>query len=631
MHPLLKRQLKKIAYKDASLSEEQAKRFITLVDQAYHESDEDRTLLENTLTTSSEEMRNLYQQLEEASHSKLAKSEEKYRRLVENLQHHYFFYTYDKEGKITYVSESATKMLGYSQEELLTDHLKFLTDDPINKKIKLYTNNAFHGISQPPYEVSIYHKDGSTHYLEITELPFINDQGEVEGLECIARDITMQREAQEKVMHLANHDMLTGIANRLYLDEQLQMLIADSKRQHNQFAMLFLDLDHFKQINDTLGHDIGDVLLQEVAKRIKNSIRKEDLFARIGGDEFILVLTRINVKDLSIMMHKLTALMHQPWHVEGYELNVSASIGIAIYPQDGTTSIELMKNADMAMYRTKELGRDNFSFFADEFDQHVHLEMQLEQDMSNALNEKQFELYYQPKLSLKDNKVFGAEILIRWNHPTMGIITPDKFIPLAESTGFILKLGRWILEETCLAIARFNCMFSQKLSLSVNVSIRQFQQRDFCNIIQSALEKSKVPPEQLAIEITESVMMKNTESMIEKIKSIKAMGVKIYMDDFGTGYSSLSYLHHLPIDVIKIDRTFVNEISKNGTEKAVILDTIVSMGKSLGKVVLAEGVEEEYQRQYLLGQGCDLYQGFYFSKPLQESAYISLIASAEYH
>jgi len=626
MHRLLKRQLKKVDYTEGSLSEEQVRQLVFLISEVYKDNDEDRTLLENVLTISSKEMQGLYEQLKINSESKLAKSESKYHRLIENLQHHYCFYTLDTEGVFTYISDSVSNMLGYSKDEFLMHRTQYLTDDPLNERAEEKRSNSLKGMEQSPYKLCIYHKDGSLRYLEVTEVPLFNDNGEIESVEGIARDITLQHETQEQISHLANHDMLTGVSNRLHLDEELNRLLSYSKRHHSKFAMLFLDLDHFKQINDTLGHDVGDKLLQHVVERIKPNIRNEDIFARIGGDEFIIVLTDIDQTQLVVAINKIMDLIRKTWHIENFELNVSTSMGIALYPQDGTTVVELMKKADIAMYQSKELGRDTFSFFTHNINERVHEEMKLQQDMAAALRKDQFELYFQPILRLDTNVVVGAEALIRWNHPTMGLIYPDKFISLAENTGFILKLGTWVIEEGCRALARFNTQCAEKkLTLSVNISTRQFQHGDLYDIIKTALHNTGIDPRQFAIEITESIMLKNDEKNIQKLNAIKSLGVRIYMDDFGTGFSSLSYLHRLPVDSIKIDKLFVNEIQNKG-DKAILLEAIIAMGKSLNKEVIAEGVEYEYQRQYLIEHGCQFYQGYLFSKALTESDYCTGIS-----
>ena len=626
MHRLLKRQLKKIGYTDNTLSKEQLEKLISVINQTYFDVDEDRALLENTLSISSKEMQGLYEELKYKSQNELEQSEEKYGRLVKNLHNHYFFYTHDAEGVFTYISDSIKDILGYSTNEFLTHYEEYLTDDPINKEAIKYTNLSLEGKAQEPYELSIYHKDKSIRYLEVTEFPILNKDGNVEFIDGIARDISQQYEAQQKISSLAKHDVLTGLSNRLYLEEQLLSIISNASRTNKQFALLFLDLDHFKNINDTLGHDVGDKLLQEVTNRIQPNIRVEDIFARIGGDEFIIILTNINEIDLAKSLNKIIKLMRKTWKIDSYELKVSTSIGVALYPKDGDTIVELMKNADIAMYKAKEKGRDNFSFFTDELNQLIHEEMRLEQGMSNALATNQFELYYQPKQELIDDTIIGAEVLIRWNHPELGLIYPDKFISLTESTGFIVKLGRWIIKEACKAIHRFNTKDkNHKLHLSVNISTRQLQLDDLHNTIENALKSSNIDASQLSIEITESVMADNNEKLIKKLQDINAIGIKISLDDFGTGYSSLSYLNKLPINAFKIDKSFVDDIPKRG-EKKILLDTIIAMGKALDMGVVAEGVEEEYQRNYLIKHGCIYYQGYLFSKPITEDEYFNLIS-----
>lgn len=626
MHSLLKRQLKKIGYSGGGLSEEQTRHLISVVDQGYQDCDDDRALLENTLLISSKEMQGLYKQLKETSESELAKSEAKYRHLIENLQYHYFFYIRNSENRFTYLSDSIVNILGYDKDEFLTHYTKYLSDESFNLNVQDYSHNSLNSANKLPHIISMNHKDGSMHYLEITEFPVFDSKGNVELVEGMARDVTLQHEIQEKMSYMVKHDTLTGISNRLYLDEQIQDLIAYSKRHQNKFAMLFLDLDHFKHINDTLGHHVGDKLLQEVSKRIHSNIREEDIFARIGGDEFVIVLTDIHEIDIVVSIHKIMDLMRQSWYVENVELNVATSVGVALYPQDGTTVIELMKNADIAMYQAKELGRDNFTFFTPSLNERVHEEMSLEQDMADALIKKQFELYFQPIVKLDTNKVMGAEALVRWNHSKKGIIDPDKFIKLAESTGFIIKLGAWVIEEGCRAIARFNTLNVEKFKLSVNVSARQFQHSDLSNIIKNAIKNAGIESNQFCIEITENVMLNNHEKIMKKINDIKSLGVDIAIDDFGTGYSSLSYLHHLNINTIKIDKSFVDQITTN-SDRTILIDTVIAIGKSLDKNVIAEGVENEYQRTYLKEQGCELYQGYLFSKPLNESDYCTMLTS----
>ena len=603
------------------LEDVRCRKFIEMVDQTYNENEESRKFLEHILLTSSEERQELYEELQVL----LQRSEEKYNRLLENLNNHYFFYTHDTQGIFTYLSESITNILGYSSSEFMKHYEEFLTDSQMNEHVSKYTELAILGKEQAPYQLSIYHKDGTTRYLEVTEVPVFDEDNKVILIDGIARDMTQEYHAKEALSNLARYDTLTSLSNRAYLEEQLTSLISSASREENSFALLFLDLDHFKQINDTLGHDVGDKLLQEVALRIKPNIRIEDIFSRIGGDEFVIVLNNINEVYLITVINKIMELTRKAWMIDTYELNVSMSIGVALYPNDGLNIVDLMKCADIAMYEAKDLGRNNFRFYTDALNTKVHHDMKLEQEMSEALASKQFVLHYQPKQKLLDNEIIGAEALVRWEHPELGLIYPDEFIELAESTGFIVSLGTWIIEESCRAIKRFNTYNTAKnLHVSVNVSTRQLQNQDLYKSIQKALLENDIQAKQFSIEITESIMVDNSQKMINMLNEIKSLGIKICMDDFGTGYSSLSYLNKLPITSLKIDKAFVDDIPKEGNKK-IILHTIVGMGSTLGIGVIAEGVEKEYQREYLIKEGYLYYQGYLFSKPLPENEYLKLL------
>jgi len=433
--------------------------------------------------------------------------------------------------------------------------------------------------------------------------------------------------SEERYRYLAKHDALTGISNRLNLEEQLKVITADSKRHNKQFAVLFLDLDYFKSVNDTLGHDIGDELLIEVSKRISKNIRENDIFARIGGDEFVVVQSDVKKESLIVYIEKLINIIRQPWVLKEHELHISTSIGISIYPQDGEDALTLMKHADIAMYRVKELGRDDFAFYTQRLNAKVHEDMLLQQGMSSALQKKEFELYYQPKIESPSNLIIGAEALIRWNHKDLGLIFPDEFIGIAEQSGFISMLGKFVIEEGCRSIARMNKLLpNNNIHLSVNLSIRQIQRDDIYSIVKNALEKTGVEAVQLSLEITESVIEKNSTLLVKQLEKIKSLGIRICLDDFGTGYSSLSYLSTLPIDTLKIDKLFVDEISK---DENILVDTIISMAKSLNMGVIAEGVEHEYQKEYLYKQGCSLYQGFLFSEAIPEREYFNMLKEQE--
>jgi diguanylate cyclase (GGDEF)-like protein/PAS domain S-box-containing protein len=363
MHSLLKRQLKKLGYIDGVMTQEQLLSFIKMVDQAYIDNDDDRKLLENTLELSSKEMRGLYEKLESKTSHMLAQSERRYQNIISNLHEYYLFYTHGTDGVFTFLSDSVTEILGYSKDEFLKHYSEYMTDDPINKKVIEYTELAIAGKQQEPYIVSVYHKNSSIKYLEVTEIPIFDEDGKVLYIEGIAKDITKEYVLQQEVSHIAKHDTLTGISNRLHLEELMKKLISASRRYKQEFAFLFLDLDHFKKVNDTYGHDVGDQLLQEITNTIKSHIREEDIFARIGGDEFIIVFSNSKEETLKVSLDKIMNLMRQTWNIREHKLNISASIGVALYPKDATTTKEIMKYADIAMYKAKKLGRNNYSFF----------------------------------------------------------------------------------------------------------------------------------------------------------------------------------------------------------------------------------------------------------------------------
>jgi len=457
-----------------------------------------------------------------------------------------------------------------------------------------------------------------TRHIEITEVPIFNDEGALVEIEGIVRDVTDQYKMQHKISNMLYYDALTGISNRLHLEVLMEKLLLETYRRKSRFAVLFIDLDYFKHINDTLGHDVGDSLLQTIAETVGKTLETGDIFARIGGDEFVIVLRDLNDEELVMRLQRIMDLISQPWKVNEYALQISASIGVARYPEDGKSIVDLMKNADIAMYRAKASGRNTFTFFEETFNQTIHMEMNLIQDMSSAIDKGEFLFHFQPKVRLSNNEVIAAEALIRWMHPELGLIYPNKFIDLAENTGLILKLGRWVIEEACRSIAWFNLLNAhKKLNLSINISIRQFQHEDLYQVLKDAIEKYHVDASQLSIEITESIMMENNLDMIHKLNQIKSLNVGISLDDFGTGYSTLSYLDKLSVDELKIDKAFIDAIPKDGHAN-ILLDTIIAMGKTLNMTVVAEGVEHEYQRAYLEKKECDIYQGFLFSKPVSK-------------
>jgi diguanylate cyclase (GGDEF)-like protein len=434
-------------------------------------------------------------------------------------------------------------------------------------------------------------------------------------------------ELNEELKYSSLHDSLTGLPNRLYLQEQIEGVKKHSQLVDKKFAVVFLDLDHFKNINDTLGHDVGDALLQTVANILKNNVGQNDLISRIGGDEFIIVVSDFEkTEELLPMINGILNEFRKEMLIKGYSMRLSSSIGISLYPDDATSVRELMKYADIAMYNAKEEGRDNFCFFTNTLNTRIHDEVDIVNDMQRALYDNEFKLFYQPKVDAKTKKIVGAEALLRWVHSEKGMISPGIFVPLAENTGFMLSLGKFVIQESIAAIDRFNKLGYDDLKISINVSTRQFQNTDIYKDIKDELEKNSVRATSLSIEITEGIMIQQISKTINTLNDIRDLGVSIYIDDFGTGYSSLSYLDKFPVDVLKIDKSFVDTIDEKQKEQSPIINTIIAMGKGMNMKVIAEGVEDYYQYNYLKDKGCDMIQGYYFAKPMCEDEFIEFVS-----
>jgi diguanylate cyclase (GGDEF)-like protein/PAS domain S-box-containing protein len=616
MNALLRYQLFSIGY-DGKLSELQEIALFDKVSKTYDKMEQNQEYLEKLVSGINKRKEKGYEHFKESYLHKLKLVEKKYHDLVMKLQPYYFFYTRNSDGRLVSISESIVGMLGYTPKEFINYYGdEFMYGLRCDLESRLLVSE--YGYNRP-YEMMVTDKDGETRYIEIIEFPVSDDKHMIDEIEGIVRDVTEHYNVKNKMSNMLYYDTLTGISNRLHLEVLMEKLLLDNYQTKEPFAVLFLDLDHFKHINDTLGHDVGDTLLQKITISIKESLSPHDIFARIGGDEFVILLRDIEEIDLTVKIHDLMDRIRQPWRVKGYELNVSVSIGVALYPEDGTTIIDLMKNADIAMYKSKAIGRDSFTFYEESFNTHIHDEMHLLQDMSDAIDSGEFFLLYQPKVHLANNEVISAEALIRWEHPTMGLIYPDRFIELAENTGLILKLGRWVIDEACRTIAWFNAsVANKKFHLSINISIRQFQHEDMYTLLKEAVMKHGIDASQLSIEITESIMKENNQEISQQLNRIKSLNIGISLDDFGTGYSTLAYLDKLSIDELKIDKAFIHDIPENG-EKSILVDTIITMGKTLDMTIVAEGVEYEYQREYLAKKSCDLYQGFLFSKPVSRS------------
>jgi diguanylate cyclase (GGDEF)-like protein len=429
------------------------------------------------------------------------------------------------------------------------------------------------------------------------------------------RDEILQ-ERQSRLQILAHFDPLTGLYNRALYHDRLNQALLQAKRTKQTVAAMFVDLDNFKDINDTYGHRVGDILLKDVGERLRTIVRSSDTVARMGGDEFTLLLQNVGGRDNVLMLAgKILKHLSEPYRLEGNKTYITACIGIALFPDDGITGDELMKNADIAMYHAKKSGKNMHQFYLQEMNVRASRRLTMQNDLRRAIEEKEFILYYQPKVNILEGCITGMEALIRWPHPEKGMIMPDNFIPLAEETGLIAPIGRWVIGAACLQIKKWEAQGVLPLPVSVNVSAHQFKRQDFAETVIEILEETGVNPAFLELELTESAIMDNVDHTIKVLKHLRDMGILISIDDFGTGYSSLSCLRRFPIDYLKIDRSFIVNIPKNADDKAIVM-AIISMTHSLGMRIVAEGVETEAQKAFLLEQGCDEMQGYLFSKPV---------------
>ena len=447
-----------------------------------------------------------------------------------------------------------------------------------------------------------------------------------------ANKLTEQVEAAKlKLAHLAHHDGLTGLPNRMLLQDRLGQAIEVARRQGLQLAVLFMDLDRFKHINDSLGHAVGDQLLKSVAQRLLACVRQSDTVSRQGGDEFVLLLSQVqHADDAAQFAQKILTALALPHPIDGHDLHVSVSIGISIYPADGQDAETLLKCADTAMYHAKENGRNNFKFFEQEMNARAVERQNIESSLRNALERREFVLHYQPKIGLSSGAIVGVEALIRWQHPNRGLLQPMDFVPIAEDCGLIRPIGRWVLQEACRQAQAWLQAGLPPIIMAVNASALEFRDEDFLENLQMTLEETQLDPRLLEIELTESVLIRDAEAARSVLHAIAKMGVKLAIDDFGTGYSSLSYLQRFPIHTLKIDKSFVNQMTSNADD-ASIVNAIISMGKSLRQRLIAEGVETPEQHASLLALHCDEGQGYYFCRPVDAAQLTGLLQAGATH
>lgn len=524
----------------------------------------------------------------------------------------------DVSGNITYLNAEAERMTGWKREEALgcpiaeVFHLvDGATRQPARNPVELVIEQKK---SMALYARSILvRRDGYESPIEDSASPIFDRSGEVTGAVVTFHDISEAQAMAHKMAHLAEHDYLTGLPNRLLLNDRLTQAVAYAERHHTQIALLFLDLDNFKHINDSLGHSVGDKLLESVAKRLVAQVRQSDTVSRLGGDEFVvLVLEDTQAEHSTIAAEKILRALAEPHHIAGNELHITTSIGISLFPADGADAEVLLKNADTAMYYAKKKGRNNYQFFNAEMNVRAVERQSIEAELRGAIRRNEFVLHYQPKVDLLSGKVTGAEALIRWMHPQRGIVYPESFIAVAEDSGLIIQIGRMVLGLACAQGKIWQDEGVGPLPVAVNISALEFRDKNFLDNVRQTMHETGLDPYLLQLELTESVLMRNVVTSAPILQALKKMGVQLAVDDFGTGYSSLSYLSQLPIDILKIDQSFVQTIAGHNNN-GVIVNAVIGMGTSLGQRVIAEGVENLDQLHFLNAHHCHEGQGHLFS------------------
>jgi diguanylate cyclase (GGDEF)-like protein/PAS domain S-box-containing protein len=565
-------------------------------------------------------------------------SEKMYRYLVDSSPD--MIYTLNRDGCFSFVNDRAYQLLGYQRNELIGQHYSMLVhDEDLDGAHYVFNERRAGDRASNNVELRLKCRAGSSHEraFDTTVMTIsLNAMGmhmvnqDVQKLEFfgtygVARDVTSRKRAQDVIAYQAFHDILTDLPNRVLFKDRLNLAIIQARRKQARLAVMFIDLDRFKMVNDSLGHAKGDDLLQQVAGRLKECLRQGDTLARQGGDEFTVVLPELHAcDDASRVAVKFLQTLQQPFDLDGHEVYISASIGIAVFPDHGESADELLRNADTAMYQVKGQGKEGHTFYHSAMQDMAHQQIAVEQSLRRALENDELEMYYQPQIDAVTGRIVGAEALMRWNHPQRGVVSPGEFLPFAEENGLILPISDWMITALCRDMLHWKRIGGVRRKLSLNVSPHYLDRGNFREKLDGALRRHDIDPGDIEVEITENICIRNPQNAAEQLHKLRQLGVSVAIDDFGTGYSSLAYLHRFPVNTIKIDQSFVQEIHDENGHYPVVL-AIISISRGLHLNLVAEGVETEVQARYLRAQGCVIMQGYLFHRPMPLGRFIDVL------
>jgi diguanylate cyclase (GGDEF)-like protein/PAS domain S-box-containing protein len=631
LHALLARQLRRLAIDPRRGADaDQLTTLLGRVSRTYEDADQDRYLIERSLEVSSREMAQLYEELSRSSETALASQRDQLRSILDSAAEG--IVTINATGHIETFNRAAENMFGWSAaeidganaSELLTGGLE---TEQASALLAQLVDRSGPGSESATLEGR--RRDGTRFPIEVSVS--LMRRGAASKYVAIVRDVSERVRLQQALEHQAFHDDLTGLANRALLRDRLDHALARSRRHAATVAVIFADLDGFKMINDTLGHETGDLLLAEVALRLRYSVRDGDTAARLGGDEFAILIDDSSPEDAVATAHRVLDSLREPFEVEGREIFVRASIGIADNHDDALDADELLCRADIAMYAAKARGRDRYEAFEPHMQAELSERHELQSDLRQALRAEELTIHYQPLVDLRSGRIESFEALVRWNHPTRGLVGPNEFIPIAEETGLIVPIGLFVLRRACEQLVRWRATDSDNdaLSIGVNVSSQQLHDPNFVADVGGTLRATGLAAQHLVLELTESTLLSDTTLVLQRLGALKALGVRLAIDDFGTGYSSLAYLRTFPVDFLKIDRTFVNEVSRQPDQGRVMVRSIIGLGHNLSLTVVAEGIEETEQLDELRDAGCNIGQGFLFARPVPPEAVPGLLAQRD--